>query len=446
MRKIVFTLLVLALSINNMLAQGIEFQHITLQEALLKADKEGKLVFIDFYTVWCAPCKIMNKNVFPLPEVGTVYNKEFISIKLDAEKEGLEAAKKYGVDSYPTFLFLTPQGKVTLKDTGSMPTESFVSIGQKAVASLTSDFSLEKLKSDFPNKQNDEHFLKIYVEKMIEYGQDPSAGVEAWLKVQTEIKENDVDMMEYLMSKSKYLIVGGKAEEIYYANLDEYMDIATKYEEKVLDRLKLTMAANTREIALDKKSPELLKSYIDAIKKLPEQYTKKISFMDLEITYYALLKDKTNFKLLIEKYVDSLKNDKSIAQIKNEDEAIYNKYKTAYDKEPNPQSESILKAAASGANSTKLIKNLSDKGLRYLSAIESKQEYKTLNSWIDYGYSLQPESYFIDNLKADMYYKEGKTKKAILLKERAVKNWSKDDKRLATREYELEQMKKGESI
>lgn len=60
----------------------------------------------------------MTKLIFPLPEVGEVYNKEFVNIKLDAEKEGLKAAKKYNVQSYPTLLFLDSQGNVVFKETG----------------------------------------------------------------------------------------------------------------------------------------------------------------------------------------------------------------------------------------------------------------------------------------------------------------------------------------
>ena len=79
-------------------AQGVNFRPLSYTEAIELAAKENKMVFIDFYTTWCGPCKRMSKEVFSQQEVGEYFNRTFISLKLDAEKEnGLELAKKYAV-------------------------------------------------------------------------------------------------------------------------------------------------------------------------------------------------------------------------------------------------------------------------------------------------------------------------------------------------------------
>ena len=88
-------------------AQGINFEKSTFADAVSKAKAENKLVFIDFYTTWCGPCKAMDANIFPNEKVGAYFNEKFVSIKLDAEKgEGITLAKKYEVKGYPTLLFL----------------------------------------------------------------------------------------------------------------------------------------------------------------------------------------------------------------------------------------------------------------------------------------------------------------------------------------------------
>ena len=46
--------------------RSIVFEEMGLKEALEKAKKENKLVFIDAYTAWCQPCVMMGKNVFNL--------------------------------------------------------------------------------------------------------------------------------------------------------------------------------------------------------------------------------------------------------------------------------------------------------------------------------------------------------------------------------------------
>ena len=51
-------------------AQGVNFRPLSYTEAIELAAKENKMVFIDFYTTWCGPCKRMSKEVFPQQEVG----------------------------------------------------------------------------------------------------------------------------------------------------------------------------------------------------------------------------------------------------------------------------------------------------------------------------------------------------------------------------------------
>ena len=55
-------------------------------EALTKARTESKLIFVDAYTSWCGPCKLMSNKVFTDKKVGKFYNDNFINVKLDVEK------------------------------------------------------------------------------------------------------------------------------------------------------------------------------------------------------------------------------------------------------------------------------------------------------------------------------------------------------------------------
>jgi tetratricopeptide (TPR) repeat protein len=48
-----------------------------------------------------------------------------VPVKLDAEKEGKDVAKKYGVGGFPTILFLNSAGDVEGKIGGYMPPDSF---------------------------------------------------------------------------------------------------------------------------------------------------------------------------------------------------------------------------------------------------------------------------------------------------------------------------------
>lgn len=92
--------------------EGIVFEPTSFDEALAKAKSEGKLLFLDAYTSWCAPCKKMSDNIFPLPEVGRAFTPRFVSIKIDMEKgEGKQIAAKYAISAYPTMLVIDGEGK-----------------------------------------------------------------------------------------------------------------------------------------------------------------------------------------------------------------------------------------------------------------------------------------------------------------------------------------------
>ncbi|MXZ55390.1 MAG: thioredoxin family protein [Gammaproteobacteria bacterium] len=94
-------------------AIGIDFVHGTFEEALQLAEEEEKLVFVDVYTSWCGPCKVMSQTVFPDEEVGEYFNARFVSYKLDAEDlaiDGPRISNTYDVSAFPTLLFLNPDG------------------------------------------------------------------------------------------------------------------------------------------------------------------------------------------------------------------------------------------------------------------------------------------------------------------------------------------------
>lgn len=115
--KKVFIMMLVALMACGASAQT-NFRHLTFQEALTTAEAEGKLVFVDFYTDWCGPCKAMARKIFPQPEVGDFMNETFVCIKLDAEKEGKPQAEQYDITAYPTMIIMDGKGKEIYRKVG----------------------------------------------------------------------------------------------------------------------------------------------------------------------------------------------------------------------------------------------------------------------------------------------------------------------------------------
>ncbi len=104
-------------------------------EAVFKHAKETeKLIFLDIYTDWCMPCKMMDENIFSDKKLGEYYNEQFISMKVNAEKgKGIDIANKYRVQAYPTLLFLDSKGKVIVTKMGSASRREMYELAEEAL-------------------------------------------------------------------------------------------------------------------------------------------------------------------------------------------------------------------------------------------------------------------------------------------------------------------------
>lgn len=117
--------LVVTIFASPLLAGEGLFVSSSFDDACAKAKTEGKLVFVDFYTTWCAPCKIMDKTTFTDETVIKWLGENTIPLKIDAEKE-VALATKYRIDSYPSLLFVKPDGEVAGLLSGVHAPEEFL--------------------------------------------------------------------------------------------------------------------------------------------------------------------------------------------------------------------------------------------------------------------------------------------------------------------------------
>ncbi len=94
-----------------------------LPAALQQAEKEGKLVLVDFTgSDWCSACIVLRRTVLDTPEFREFTADKFVLMEVDLPlDEGMnpelrrrneEIAKRYGVGGFPTVMVLDPQGRV----------------------------------------------------------------------------------------------------------------------------------------------------------------------------------------------------------------------------------------------------------------------------------------------------------------------------------------------
>ena len=129
-----FFIITIVMMSTNSFAQGIVFTEGSFEEIVELAKKENKNIFVDAYTTWCAPCKKMTAQTFPDLQVGLFFNKNFVSIKLDAEKESSHGFfSKYKADAFPTLFWLNSDGELMDKQSGFMSPDELLKAAEMAL-------------------------------------------------------------------------------------------------------------------------------------------------------------------------------------------------------------------------------------------------------------------------------------------------------------------------
>ncbi len=217
-------------------AQGIKFDEGNFKTLLAKAKKENKLIFIDAYAVWCGPCKLMVKNIFPLQSVGDIYNSRFINAKIDMEKgEGIELAKKYNVKVFPTYLFIDGDGEEVHRTIGYVEENDFIQFAKDAEDPAK---RLTSLKQKFEKGEKDPAFLLNLAELTVYSDTKLSNQVlERYFAGNPELNQNNLQLLFQAMKStddSSYRIFQAKKAEILkmmpeknYENIDKNVKVNT---------------------------------------------------------------------------------------------------------------------------------------------------------------------------------------------------------------------------
>ena len=93
----------------------------------------GKLIMVDFYTDWCGWCKRLDRDTFPHKTVVQA-SRDFVPLKLNAEREGRRLARKHRVRGYPTILFFDHTGKLVGRIGGYLKPAPFAAAMKRILA------------------------------------------------------------------------------------------------------------------------------------------------------------------------------------------------------------------------------------------------------------------------------------------------------------------------
>ena len=242
-----------------------------------KAKQENKLIFVDLYFEGCAPCSKMDKEVFPTSEVSSELRKNFISFKTDIFKEeiGKKLSMKYGVTGFPTFLFLTSEGK-TLDITS----------GYHTVNEL-----LNVLKTTQQNAKN-KIYKKYSINLNIDYPEFYRAAyMDGKRRVTFETKDKYLKQQKKLSAEIPFVVMTGLGSNGVYADY---------------------ILENAEQLATDYSRMQVRNALLKIIGNLAKTYGKN--------------EDEATFKNILIK-VKPIFTDKEWLKFENTFQSIYNKYK-----------------------------------------------------------------------------------------------------------------------
>lgn len=196
--------------------KGIKFEHgLTWQQIKAKSENENRLVFIDCNASWCKPCKEMEVDVFSDSLIGDFFNDNFVSVKvqLDTSKSDNEEVKRwyadahsimkrYNVSAFPTFLFLSPDGKIVHKGVGYKNINNFLALAKDACNPNRQYYTLL---DQYNRNPNEVHSLAYLARLTYELG-DPNVAENIARKYINELEHKEIytkEVIEFLRQFTK---------------------------------------------------------------------------------------------------------------------------------------------------------------------------------------------------------------------------------------------------
>ncbi len=162
--------IVISVSAIGQEVEGIQFIKENLSMAQSKAAAAEKIIFVDAYTTWCGPCKMMDRTTFKDVEVTKYYNENFVNLKMDMEKgNGPSFAQMHSIRGYPSLLFLNAGGELVHRSLGFQDGKKFLELGKSASDPNQQVITLQKR---FERGEKDQDFLLNYADALTMAGMD----------------------------------------------------------------------------------------------------------------------------------------------------------------------------------------------------------------------------------------------------------------------------------
>jgi thioredoxin-related protein len=247
-------ILLLFLTPLSILAQEVDFGN-DVGKAKKQAAKEKKLIFIDFYTDWCKPCKLMDAEVFTKGEIADRMNAFFVNVKINADNDKYTASQ-FSINSYPTSLVLDSTGKVLFRSSGYGGATRFWRALETVLASTQVGENFIILKNEYESGRQDALFLKSYCRFRQAVGLHNEAIIDKLIETmpvdsQTAYAPIFIQSVRVLEGKGFDYLVERKAEKRFLQKLKAIVQLNYQHALAEKDKKKLTKVLEANKLVYD---------------------------------------------------------------------------------------------------------------------------------------------------------------------------------------------------
>ncbi|GAB3904118.1 hypothetical protein GCM10028803_33590 [Larkinella knui] len=404
---------------------GVRFFTGTWKEVLTEAQRQNKPIFIDIYTTWCGPCKLMSKEAFPDAKVGEKFNTHFVSYKIDAEKgEGIDLAKKYRITAYPTSLFVSAKGDLIYRAIGYSGIKGLLEEADKAIEVSKDPKPLSEWDKEYESGKRDSEFLAAYLKKRARLGMPSGPILDDYLKTIPEAQWTTLENLELLAGSVSS--ADSKAFDILLEHAPKLG--MSKIGREALMNMQMAIRSSLKEV-ISQKDEQKLEKLIVKNEKLASFFRPLTPEMademalEFRLNFYRQTKNTDQYRQLAGAYADTKLMSQSVESLRKKDEAGYKRFEQSQAMMPdsikNAEQMKKMGAYMKKAESGQVAGKLNNIAWAYYETLSDSKDLNQALAWSNRSLELDASPMYMDT-NAHLLSKLGRKKEAVKMQEEAV--------------------------
>ena len=198
-------------------AQGIVFEQGTWDDAIKKAKKQKKLLFLQFDKPSCGSCSEVAAVAFTSPLLREKFALNFISFRTNGDSGiGKQLAEKLEVDCIPSAIYLDTDENPLARFCGTTSFDrAYLEKAEEAITK-NREHPLQPLMEAYQKGNRSSGFMRNYIERRREMGLSTNELLDDYVKQLPTDSLHSAGLLRFIFEQGP--VVGSKADSIFHLN------------------------------------------------------------------------------------------------------------------------------------------------------------------------------------------------------------------------------------